>query len=291
MAQDERGLLPILNACCEHGLSNGCDALKKFCIFMPYARSNLAIDFWTSPEIPRKTKLYWLRELLEGIRTLHTKGIMHHDVRPKNMLILSIEPPRAAMCDYGKAVEAENSAVTTIGPIHTLAPEVWTVSTDGPYTAKIDMWAYDYAVAEILGYSIARHPRTEGFHTTNSKITHNRHSAILAMLRAHCDKIPEDKPLVDLMSKLLVWEPEGRWSADQALQHECWNPVRQEQEVDKKGTESGAESEPSRTKRSRLQDRRLESNGSYILTRGALDSHQSMRAIRLTLQQRRLPRL
>lgn len=194
---------------------------------MLYARSDFTLNFWSSPEFPRRTKLHLLREPLEGIRILHTMSVMHHDIGPKNILIISVNPPQASLCDYSKAIKAASSTVTTIGPIHILAPKVWTISTDGPYTAKIDMWAYGYAITEILGYSVTRYPGLDGYHINNPQITRNRHMAILEMLRAHCYKITEDEPLVDLLSKLLVWEPEGRWSAEQALEHVCWDPISQ----------------------------------------------------------------
>ena len=134
---------------CEHGDVNGCCDMEKFFIFMPLAVSDFTAGSWSDPGIARDTKLLWLRETLEGIKTLHAMGIMHRDIRPKNMLILSIKPARAALCDYGKATDEETSTITTLGPIPTLAPEVWTVPAKGPYTAKIDMWAYGYAIAEI----------------------------------------------------------------------------------------------------------------------------------------------
>ena len=211
MLQNQPGLLPILNASCEHGHAHACCYLEKFYIFMPYAVSDLAINFWASPDIARETKLQFLREPLEGIQTLHAMRIMHRDIRPKNMLLVSIEPPQASLCDYGKAIEAENSTVTTIGPISTLAPEVWTISREGPYTEKIDMWAYGYAIAEILGYSTR----------DNTQISYNRYLRILSMLCTHCEKAPEDEHLVDLVSSLLEWNPEKRLSASDALEHEC----------------------------------------------------------------------
>ena len=58
--------------------------------------------------------------------------------------------------DCGKAVEAMTSKVTTIGPVYTLAPRVWVVARDGPYTAKIDTWAYEYAIAEVLASRSSR---------------------------------------------------------------------------------------------------------------------------------------
>lgn len=217
---------------------------------MPYAVSDLAINFWMNPNVSRNTKLHWLREPLEGIRTLHAMGIMHRDIRPKNMLLLSTEPPRASLCDYGKAVEVENSAITTIGPMATLAPEVWTVSRDGPYTKKIDMWAYGYAIAEILGYSTR----------DNTPISYNRHVRILSMLRTHCEKAPEDEHLVELVSMLLEWKPEKRSSANEALEHKCWNSIIQERKNDEKN-EDGAKVETPQVKRVQLKDTRSKPNG------------------------------
>ncbi len=95
---------------------------------------------------------------------MHATENMHRDIRPQNMLILSNEPPRASICDYGKVIEAENFTATIINPIHSLAPEVWTVIIDGPCPTRVDMWAYGYAVAEILGYSVHRYPGPDDFH-------------------------------------------------------------------------------------------------------------------------------
>ena len=185
----------------------------------------MARRHWFEPRIARETNLHWLREPLEGLKRLHEKGIMHRDVRPANMLIVSASPPRAMLCDFGKAIEAERSDDTAIGPVYTLAPEVWTTKTDGAYTSKIDAWAYGHAIAEILGYSIEDSPGADGPRHTNPQITRNRHVAMLEMLRAHSQMTPEDKPLTDLATKLLAWEPQQRWSAAQALEHDCWSPI------------------------------------------------------------------
>lgn len=208
--------------------------------------------------------MHWLREILEGIGTLHAMGIMHRDIRPKNMLIMSTEPPRASLCDYGKAIETGYATATTLGPIHTLAPEVWAVSREGPYTNKIDMWAYGYAVVEILGYSVAKYPGPEGYHSNNPPITYHRHQAILEMLRAHRNEVTEDEPLVDLISKLLTWNPGERLSADQALEHLCWNSIAQEHD-EHKMHKAIAKEEPSRTKKTKTHSLRHNPTGWYFL--------------------------
>ena len=169
--------------------------------------------------------MLWVQELLEGLSQMHRLGIMHRDIRLQNMLIVSAEPPRASICDYGKAIEAMDSDDTCINPIHTLTPEVWTVPSTGRYTAKIDLWAFGYAIAEWLV-----HFSKQDGPNRNPLISPARHSMILEMLQAHGKKTPEDAPLVNLTENLLIWNAEQRLSAEQALEHYCWNTLRQKVE-------------------------------------------------------------
>ncbi len=190
---------------------------------MPLGQSDLSRCSWV--DTPSTAKMLWVREIVEGLFQLHEIGIIHRDIRLQNLLVMSREPPRASICDYGKAIEAASSADTCIGQVHTLAPEVWTVSTTGEYTAKIDMWAFGYAIAEWLVHFSRQHGQER-----NPKISKARLSMVLGMLEAHSKKIPEDAPLVDLIEKLLIWNPEQRFSAEQALEHYCWDAVRQKDE-------------------------------------------------------------
>lgn len=179
--------------------------------------ADLSVAFWTDKGISRNDRLQLLEQPLHGLSTLHEMGIMHRDIRRQNILWLSLRPPHAAICDYGHAIEAEHSKETRIGPIYTLAPEVWIVEAHGPYTRGIDVWAYGYAIAEILGYC--------GW-VGNQPITPERHEAILAILQSHMHKFPEDEDLVDLATCMLDWDPERRPTAAEALKHRCWGPIR-----------------------------------------------------------------
>jgi serine/threonine protein kinase len=193
-----------------------CTHHEKFYIFMPQAQSNFTVMFWANQKILRTIKLHWLKEVLEGIKELHAMGIIHRDIRPKNMLIMSNKPARASLCDFGKAVKAERPHSTCIGPIHTLAPEVWSGRS---YNNKIDMWAYGFALAEILGYR----PKS-------SRITKAIHSEILELLHQFRVQAAEDARIIDLILNLLAWDPEDRITASQALHHECWIPIEQVEE-------------------------------------------------------------
>ncbi|ERF71973.1 hypothetical protein EPUS_07443 [Endocarpon pusillum Z07020] len=246
---NKRGLLPILDAWCEHGNSEGCGSPERYYIVMPHALTDLSTNFWTSLRISQVDKLRWLRDLLEGLATLHMMGIIHRDIRPQNMLIMSNSPPRASICDFGKAIKAQTSNFTAIGPISTCAPEVWRVLNFGPYTNKIDTWAFGYAIADILGYSVEKYPGADGLKEANPKITRNRHAAMVQMLLDHSEKRPEDAALVDLALKLLVWDSKLRWSAKQALSHKCWAPILREIGGDRDSREAATEEYQPQAKR------------------------------------------
>ncbi|MCJ1242889.1 signal transducing kinase of the PAK [Trapelia coarctata] len=185
-------------------------------------KTDFARPFWNYPGLSLNVKMRLLKDTLQGICSLHKMGIMHRDITRKNMLILSTKPPQAALCDYGKATSEPEPKSTFIGPIRTLAPEVWNGSA---YCAKIDLWAWGYAV----GGSVR---------------------VFVRMLESHGSKAPDDQPLIDLLNQLLVWNPLNRISADEALTHFCWKILDEDSAEESTGGVSGARS--SETKRIRL---------------------------------------
>ncbi len=124
------------------------------------------------------------------------------------MLVLALDPADAALCDYGKAIVAQQSADTYIGPIHTLAPEVWGKS----YTNMVDVWAWAYAVAEVLGYT----------HRGNDRIDPRRLSHVFRSLNLRASSTKREAELISLICRMLSWNPDHRPTVESALQHQCW---------------------------------------------------------------------
>ena len=147
---------------------------------------------------------------LVGLSQLHRRGIMHRDVSRKNMLIVSLDPPCAAICDFGKATEQSTSTYKYLGPTATVAPEVH--NSTGPYTAKIDIWSWAYAISEVLCYR----------YREGCLIDSRRHESILEALRIHTIAFPLFRRFADLLESMLSWDPHDRPSSEQALQHDCW---------------------------------------------------------------------
>lgn len=76
---------------------------------------------------------------------------MHRDVTLKNMFVLSLNPTRTVLGDFGKALRAKTDRDASIGPAATRAPEV-----DGktPYSNKIDVWSMGWALIWVLGHDL-----------------------------------------------------------------------------------------------------------------------------------------
>ena len=148
---------------------------------------------------------------------MHGKGMIHRDITVRNMLILSYDPPQAAITDFGKAIQNPYSNQTGIGPGNSLAPEVW--AKDGKsYDNVIDVWAYGIAVAWILG---CRAQYTGNDHTITKEI----HVSILEKLDDRARKYDEEADLIDMIKLMLTWDSHQRITAKLALSHRCWDGI------------------------------------------------------------------
>ena len=161
---------------------------------------------------PLSTTLALLRGPLEGLKTLHEAGYMHRDISLRNVLVLSLKPPRAVLCDFGKAIPTTRHFDSRIGPIPTLAPEVNGVSL---YDNKIDIWGIGYICCWIL------FPEFQRAHNKSrpDKAWHN--IALGHLINYERSGGPLEQQFAELICRLLFWAPEKRPTAAQALQHPC----------------------------------------------------------------------
>ncbi|KAF6095278.1 mitogen-activated protein kinase kinase kinase 14 [Phyllostomus discolor] len=114
--------------------------------------------------LPEDRALYYLGQALEGLEYLHTRRILHGDVKADNVL-LSSDGSRAALCDFGHAVclrpdGLENSLLTgdyIPGTETHMAPEV---VTGQPCGAKVDVWSSCCMMLHMLN---GCHPWTRYF--------------------------------------------------------------------------------------------------------------------------------
>lgn len=148
-----------------------------------------------------------LRELLVAVSYIHSKGIIHRDIKAANVLITSEGFVR--LCDFGVAADTSlNSTkrMTMVGTPYWMAPEV--IAEGQSYTNKADIWSLGITMYELATgnppYSdheamrammlIAKSqpPRLEGL----------RYSALIKDVVAQClDENPNSRPSADELAK------------------------------------------------------------------------------------------
>ena len=100
-------------------------------------------SFFTEAQISR-----WFAQLLLGLSYMHSKNIMHRDLKPQNIFI-SLKDDKVLIGDYGtcKMLATKHSmAQTTTGTPYYMSPEIF---QNRPYSTKSDIWALGCILFEL----------------------------------------------------------------------------------------------------------------------------------------------
>eukprot|EP00826_Nyctotherus_ovalis_P023993 TRINITY_DN1849_c0_g2_i1.p2 TRINITY_DN1849_c0_g2~~TRINITY_DN1849_c0_g2_i1.p2 ORF type:complete len:226 (+),score=54.63 TRINITY_DN1849_c0_g2_i1:336-1013(+) len=194
-------------------------------------------------EIPMKRVKSTLKQILEGVKYIHTKNICHRDLKPDNVLLY--EDASVRLCDFGssKKMESENN-FPYIGSRYYRAPELFLCHTD--YTTKIDIWAVGCILAELITLEPLFPGKTEGLQLLEimailgppkkedqkylygalTEGTRKRLKNVKGLPRVGLTKVfaekhskREMKQVVSLLKGMLEWNPDKRINAETALAH------------------------------------------------------------------------
>uniref|UniRef100_A0A673J708 Mitogen-activated protein kinase 15 n=1 Tax=Sinocyclocheilus rhinocerous TaxID=307959 RepID=A0A673J708_9TELE len=200
-------------------------------------------------------KRYVMYQLLKATKYLHSGNVIHRDQKPSNILLDT--DCFVKLCDFGLArslyqiqEDAVNPALTEyVATRWYRAPEILLGSSR--YTKGVDMWS----IGCILGEMLLGKPLFPGTSTINqiekimSAIPHPSTEDVLAIRSEYGasviqrmllrPQVPFDEILpasvppdaLDLVQRLLVFNPDKRLSAEEALQHpyvsKFHNPARE----------------------------------------------------------------
>ncbi|KAK3132977.1 hypothetical protein QOZ80_6AG0530300 [Eleusine coracana subsp. coracana] len=105
-----------------------------------------------------------MRRLLAGVEHMHSRGVVHRDVKPENILVVGsgagagnddvdddggLLLDGVKICDLGVAMFADEPGPRVrVGTSQYMAPEILAGNTD--YGAKVDMWSLGCVMAELL---------------------------------------------------------------------------------------------------------------------------------------------
>ena len=184
----------------------------KLNIIMEYVPSN-SID-WVIKKIGKLDEHYMARvtaQVLEALRYCHGLGIIHRDIKGKNILVDNFGNVKLA--DFGSALlqtdtkmQKENTEYTPLWA----APEM--VKGEGKYSTKVDVWSLGCTIVEMAS---GKEPWSECNFA-------NPFMALFSIGKS--DKIPKIPDEMseqghDFVLKCLTRDPEQRWSAEQLQEH------------------------------------------------------------------------
>ena len=186
-----------------------------------------------------KTYVY---QLVKSMDHMHRNGIFHRDIKPENILIMD---DCLKLADFGscRGIYSKQPYTEYISTRWYRAPEC--LLTDGYYNYKMDMWGVGCVFFEMVSlfplfpganeldqiqkiHNVVGTPKPELLAKMKQRSQHMdfnfapKSGSGIEKLIPHCDS-----ECVDLITKLLAYDPDDRLSARQALRHPYFREIRE----------------------------------------------------------------
>ena len=94
-----------------------------------------------------------IKSLMRGFMGMMEKGIIHGNITPENLQVVSIDNPQAIITNMGNAVAGRTSTQNSVANgywKHTCAPELFAENAklyqNGEFTSKADMWSLGISI-------------------------------------------------------------------------------------------------------------------------------------------------
>uniref|UniRef100_A0A8C4FFN4 Serine/threonine-protein kinase n=1 Tax=Dicentrarchus labrax TaxID=13489 RepID=A0A8C4FFN4_DICLA len=159
--------------------------------------------------LPERLTKFLVTQILEALRHLHFKNVVHCDLKPENVLLASAEPfPQVKLCDFGFAriIGEKSFRRSVVGTPAYLAPEV--LRSKG-YNRSLDMWSVGVIIYVSLSGTF---PFNE-----DEDINDQIQNAAFMYPPNPWKEISEEA--TDLINNLLQVKMRKRYSVDKSLSH------------------------------------------------------------------------
>lgn len=116
-------------------------------IVMEYIQGrSLTSHLKTGPTLTLERTVRWTREICEGLDAAHSRNVLHHDIKPDNIMITN--QGEVKIVDFGLASFADvTQSHTGVGTPLYKAPERW---NDNPGSVRSDLYSVGCVLYEML---------------------------------------------------------------------------------------------------------------------------------------------
>ncbi|ODV85171.1 hypothetical protein CANARDRAFT_199343 [[Candida] arabinofermentans NRRL YB-2248] len=193
----------------------------------------------TSRPLEKQFIQYFLYQILRGLKYVHSAGVIHRDLKPSNILIN--ENCDLKICDFGLARIQDPQMTGYVSTRYYRAPEI--MLTWQKYDTEVDIWSAGCIFAEMIeGKPLF--PGKDHVHQF-SIITELLGSPPSDVIDTICSEntlrfvqsLPQRSPVplterfkgiepdaIDVLAKMLLFDPRKRVTAEQALEHPYLSP-------------------------------------------------------------------